>query len=133
MGLFDGDIVLPGRASFTIPENPVITTAKSNYASEFYKRLVEWINKYETGLDPEHEVGVRLVSFGREVIFHLTSISYWNPSLIKFEGTLDDGTPVELIQHVTQISILLTKVNRTKGRLGFRATEEQAEPQPSQP
>jgi hypothetical protein len=57
-------------------------------------------------------VGVRLVSFGQSVVFHLEQIGYWNPSLISFKGFTEDGEPVELIQHVSQISVLLTKLSR---------------------
>jgi hypothetical protein len=57
-------------------------------------------------------VGVRLVSFGQSVTFHLENIGYWNPSLISFSGFTENGEPVELIQHVSQISVLLVKVKR---------------------
>lgn len=113
---------------FKIPTNPLVTNAEANYASEFHRRLVEWINKFNQSLDQEHEVGVRLVSFGQTVVFHLEDIGYWNPSLISFKGTTEDGNPVELIQHVTQISILLTKLPRKdtktpKGPIGFHQVE----------
>ena len=121
------DALLRGPA-IKIPENPAFTIAKANYASEFYKRLVSWINDFESSLDREHEVGIRLVSFGREVVFHLTDISYWNPSLIRFNGMLEDGSPVELIQHVSQISVLLTKLKRTRERIGFQVEPESEAP-----
>lgn len=88
-----------------IPPNP-------NLASEFYSRLVAWITEFDESLDDNHEVGVRLVNFGQAISFHLTSMGYWNPSLIKFLGITDKDEPVELIQHVTQISILLMKMPR---------------------
>lgn len=93
------------RVDFEIPANP-------NLASEFHKRLVEWINDFDKSLDQDFEVGVRLVNFGQSVTFHLQDIGYWNPSLISFCGITDQGDPVELIQHVSQISILLIKVKR---------------------
>jgi|SRR5882762_4340266 len=104
--------------------NPLIVAAEANYASEFHKRLMKWINTFDAALDQEHEVGVRLVSFGQTVIFHLDNIGFWNPSLICFKGVTDDGSPVELIQHVSQISVLLMKLPRKdpqkpKRRIGF--------------
>lgn len=95
-----------------------------NLASEFYMRLSKWINDFDSTLDQEHEVGVRLVSFGQTVVFHLEDISYWNPSLISFLGFTEDGQPVELIQHVSQISILLMKLKRPdptkpRSKIGF--------------
>lgn len=94
------------------PTNPLVTQAEANLASEFYKRLLKWIEDFDRSLDQEHEVGVRLVSFGQSVVFRLSNMSYWNPSLISFSGSTDEGNPVELIQHVSQISVLLTRLRR---------------------
>jgi len=110
------------------PRNPLVDAAAANYASEFYKRLVDWINGFDATLDQAHEVGVRLVSFGQAVVFRLNDISYWNPSLISFSGTTDDGSPVELIQHVSQISVLLMVLPRKdsskpKRPIGFSAED----------
>jgi hypothetical protein len=79
---------------------------------------------FDATLDQEHEVGVRLVSFGQTVVFHLDDIGFWNPSLICFKGVTDDGSPVELIQHASQISVLLMKLcrkdpSKPKRRIGF--------------
>jgi hypothetical protein len=101
-----------------IPPNP-------NLASEFYNRLTEWISEFDKSLDDEYEVGVRLVSFGQSITFHINDMGYWNPSLISFHGVTEKGDPVKLIQHVTQISILLTKLKRLdpekpKRPIGFK-------------
>ncbi|MEG1490202.1 DUF6173 family protein [Acinetobacter sp.] len=100
-----------------------------NHASEFYKRLVSWINEFHKSLDDEFEAGVRLVNFGQTVTFHIEDIGYWNPSLISFKGQTEAGEPVELIQHVTQISILLMKMKRIdpqqpKKPIGFASWDE---------
>ena len=118
------EIRLPELRMPKIPPNPLVVAAEANQASEFHKRLVEWINDFDAKLDQEHEVGACLVSFGQTVVFHLDNIAYWNPSLISFTGATDDGSPVELIQHVSQISVLLMKLPRKdlskpKRRIGF--------------
>ena len=120
------------RLDFELPkfETPqFIKNAEQGIASEFYKRLIKWISDFDSALDNEHEVGVRLVSFGQSVVFHLNAIGYWNPFLISFSGTTDDGQPVELIQHVNQISILLMKLPRQnpeqpKRPIGFAPNSE---------
>jgi hypothetical protein len=86
--------------------------AKANRASEFCTRLVRWIEEFDKTLDNEHEVGVRLVSFGQTLIFRVENLGYHDPSLIIFHGHTDDGNPVTLIQHVSQISFLLMSVKR---------------------
>lgn len=80
-----------------------------NFANEFYKRLIVWINDFHRSLEDGYEVGGQLASFGKNIEFHFTDISYWNPSLISFTGVLEDGSPVELVQHVSQINILLIR------------------------
>jgi hypothetical protein len=112
----------PQLHTFEIPVNP-------NLASEFYKRLIKWIQEFDNNLDQEHEVGIRLVSFGQNVTFHLEDMGYMNPSLISFSGVTEDGEPVELIQHVSQISILLLKVKRIdaqhpKKPIGFMSQDD---------
>jgi len=107
-----------------------IMRPEQNQASDFYERLVEWINDFDSGLDHEHEVGVRLVSFGQTVIFHLEDIGYDDPSLITFYGHTEQGDPVELIQHVSQISILLMQMKRAdptqpKKPIGFALKNEE--------
>ena len=101
----------------------------ANLASEFYDRLINWINDFHKSLDDEFEAGVRLVNFGQTITFHIEDINYWNPSLISFKGHTENGEPVELIQHVTQISILLMKMPRKqrdkpKRPIGFATWEE---------
>jgi hypothetical protein len=108
-----------------IPRNLLVENVQDNYASEFYRRLAEWISDFDNSLDNDSEVGVRLVNFGQTVVFTLEGMGYYNPSLILFRGHTEDGSPVELIQHVSQISILLMKLPRKnpeqpKKALGFQ-------------
>lgn len=102
------------KLSSVQPQLPPLITmpVDQNLASEFHTRLINWIHDFDSELDHEHEVGVRLVSFGQTVNFHLKDIDHWNPSLISFSGNMENGDPVELIQHVSQISILLIKMKR---------------------
>lgn len=84
----------------------------TNAASDFCEKLVARMNEFDKTLDQEHQVAMRLVSFGQDITFHVTHLGYSNPSLISFYGVLDDGTAVELVQHVSQISFLMMAVER---------------------
>lgn len=100
-----------------------------NSAESFYNRLIRLFNDFHRSLDNAHEAGGRLVSFGQNFTFHIVDISYWNPSLIIFEGVNEDGSPVELIQHVSQISVLLVALKRRdpeqpKRPIGFMSWDE---------
>lgn len=123
MGLSDRDLMF----SRLRQEQMLMPAKDQNLADEFYRRLVKWINDFDAELDENHEVGVRLVSFGETIVFHVQDLGYWNPSLICFYGVTDAGNEVQLIQHVSQISILLMKLPRLdpakpKRKIGF--TEE---------
>jgi hypothetical protein len=120
---------MPRIPDINITPNPTLENVTANHASSFRERLVEWIATFDKQLDTEYEVGVRLVNFGQTVVFHLREIGYWNPSLISFSGETDSGDPVELIQHVSQISILLMKLKRPnpeepKQLFGFHAIHQ---------
>lgn len=101
---------------------------ESQLASGFHKRLVKWINDFHRSLENEYEAGVCLANFGN-ITFHIDDISYWNPSLISFKGKTESGNPVELIQHINQLSILLVKLKRKepekpKRPIGFMSWED---------
>ena len=100
-----------------------------NWTSEIYKGMVKWIKDFENTVDENHEVGARLVNFGQTIQFYLDTIEYCASPLMLFKGTMDTGQAVELIQHVSQISILLTKLPRQhpeipKRRIGFQGESE---------
>ncbi|MHB8065043.1 MAG: DUF6173 family protein [Ruminiclostridium sp.] len=108
-----------------ITRNVAMDLAKANYASAFAQILLQKIQEFDTNLGEDFEVGVKLVSFGQAVIIAVHGIGFQDPSIIIFIGIGEDGSPLELIQHVTQISFLLTALPRQKKEepkqlIGFR-------------
>lgn len=93
--------------------NPVLDVADA---------LQQYISDFQAGLDPEHEIGVQLASFGGVIFFHAEKISFYKPNVISFEGVTGDGERVQLVQHVSQLNFLL-KAARKQGekprRIGF--------------
>lgn len=73
-------------------------------------RLLRWIGEFESELDDSAEVGARLVSYGDIFTMHLTEISYWSSQLVRFAGFDAEGRPMQVIQHVSQINLLLLKL-----------------------
>ncbi len=103
------------RNIFTPPiKNIGIEIAESGFANRYCEQLQKMINDFEESLGNESEVGVQLVSFGQAIRFHLKFVGYSNPYFIVFKGQTENGDPVELIQHVSQISILFLKLKRKK-------------------
>ena len=97
-----------------------------NPAKWMYERIVRSISDFEKDLDPDQEIGARLVSFGSDVTFHIEDVSFWGPDMIIFEGFSADGKKVRLLQHVSQLSVLLLatkKIHEKARRIGFDLAE----------
>lgn len=93
-----------------------------------YEVIMRSIKDFEDNLDNEHEVALRLTSFGQSILLHVTDIGYSNPCLIHYYGYVNNKYS-ELIQHVSQINFLLTSVpkdepNRKTRRIGFYPNDE---------
>lgn len=88
-----------------------------------YTKIMEEIHDFEKGLDAEHEIALKLASFGSSITMIVTSIGYQNPDMLYFYGFVN-GNNAQLIQHMNQLNFLLTAVERedkTKParRIGF--------------
>ncbi|MHC1696968.1 MAG: DUF6173 family protein [Geobacteraceae bacterium] len=79
---------------------------------DVYKALRESFEQFEAKLDPDHEIALRLASFGKEIDFRPEKISFTVPSLITFQGVTDLGERVQLVQHVSQLSYILRAVKK---------------------
>jgi hypothetical protein len=77
-----------------------------------YESLLEYIQEFEKNLDIEHEVGMRLVSFGNELTFHVHKIGYTKPNIITFYGVTNSSEQIQLVQHVSQLSFVLMAVKK---------------------
>ncbi len=77
------------------------------------RRLEAQIRLFESALDADHDVAIRLVSFGSEITFRVTDIGSVEPDLIVFSGKTQAGAPVRLIQQRSQVDFLLTTLERS--------------------
>lgn len=96
--------------------------SETNPAAWTYERLGEYIKDFESKLDTDHEIGARLVSFGQSVTFHIQNVGYYGPDIISFDGIDSNGLKVQLIQHMSQLSVLLIAMDRLEDkpkRIGF--------------
>ena len=109
-----------------------ITIRDYNYADWKYEKILEQIHDFEASLDDDHEIALRLTSFGTSVTMIVTSLDYQNPDILYFHG-LVDGKKSQLIQHASQLNFLLTSVERkdkTKPvrRIGFVNPNDASDP-----
>jgi hypothetical protein len=95
---------------------------QANPVIPIFESIKAYVEQFEQTLDDQHEVCVRLASFGGEVTFHAERIEFSAPNVITFFGVDSDGQRVQLIQHVNQLSFLLRAAKKQKEkarRIGF--------------
>ena len=98
------------------------STSELNPASWAYERIAKSIVEFESKLNDEQEIGARLVSFSANETIRIDDIGYWGPDIIKFYGRDSNDNPVELIQHMSQINVLLVALPKETAepkRIGF--------------
>ena len=116
----DYDSIMPkiNVPQIELPDLPI----HHMWADTQFEILEKYITEFEASLDDEHEVGVMLTNFGQTVLMSVTSITYENSVLMIFKGFVN-GREATLIQHINQLSFLLTTVkkepDRPKRRIGF--------------
>ena len=108
---------------------PSISILNQNDAEWMYERVVQQIAKFEVDLSPQEEVGARLVSAPGEGTIHIDDVGYWGPDMIIFYGKNQHGRPVQLWQHLSQLSLLLTAipVSTPPRRIGFNLQQRLSE------
>ena len=91
-------------------------------AAWMHQRIVHQIMEFEKNLGPDHEIGGRFVEGPNNESLHITNVASWGPDMILFMGEWPDGRRFELLQHYSQVSVLLTAVKKQNDeprRIGF--------------
>lgn len=102
---------------------PIEEPRDYNMADWKFEKLIEQIKDFEEGLDDDHEVALKLASFGSAIMMYVVTIGYQNPDMLYFYGFVD-GQPAQLIQHMSQLNFLITSVekidkDKPARRIGF--------------
>lgn len=118
----------PKLPDIHIPDVEPLPIAYS-YSDTQYEIIKKYIEKFQSELDSEHEVGLLLTNFGQSVLMHVTHIGYEESVLMVFKGYVNEKEAT-LIQHISQINFLLTSVPKTEPekpprRIGFDTSRVQ--------
>ena len=103
-------------------------------AAWMHQRLVHQIMEFEKNLGPDHEIGGRFVQGPNSDALHIENVASWGPDMIMFLGQFADGRKFELLQHYSQVSVLLVavpKMTEEPRRIGFeliKSVKEQDHP-----
>ncbi|MCT4557525.1 MAG: DUF6173 family protein [Pelagimonas sp.] len=94
-----------------------------------YERLILYIQKFEETLDNEHEVAMGMVG-GDAGVLRIEGMGFFDPDIVTFYGSDPSGARTQLIQHVTQLNVMLRAMPKAvpqtekPRRIGFRLAKE---------
>lgn len=111
-----GEVVEDGEG----PQVPARTPPDP--ATWMHQRLVHQILEFEKNLSKDHELGGRFVGGPTNEPLHINNVASWGPDMIVFMGQYQDGRKFELLQHYSQVSVLLVAVPKMTDeprRIGF--------------
>jgi hypothetical protein len=71
-----------------------------------YERLILYIQNFETQLDNAHEVAMGFTG-GDAGVMRIEGMGFFDPDVITFYGTDEGNARTQLIQHVSQLNVML--------------------------
>ncbi|MEM7268131.1 MAG: DUF6173 family protein [Pseudomonadota bacterium] len=86
-----------------------------------YERIILYIKNFEEQLDSDHEVGMGFAG-GEVGSLRIQGVGYFAPDLITFYGMDEAGAKTQLVQHVSQLNVMLKsapKLRDEPNRIGF--------------
>ena len=86
-----------------------------------YERLILYLQKFEEELDTDHEVGMGFAGSDSGAL-HIQGLGFFAPDIVTFYGTDQGGAKTQLLQHVSQLNVMLKampKLAEEPRRIGF--------------
>ena len=108
-----------------LPEQMTKRSVEEKSPAEWaYERLVLYLKNFEDQLDNSQEVAMGFTG-GEAGVMRIEGIGYFAPDVITFYGADESGTRTQLIQHVTQLNVMLRALPKEPdraepNRIGFR-------------
>ncbi|MEE2944348.1 MAG: DUF6173 family protein [Pseudomonadota bacterium] len=103
--------------------------AKQKSPAEWaYERLILYIQNFEQQLDNEHEIAMGFTG-GDAGVLRIEGMGFFDPDMVTFHGTDTDGAKTQLVQHVSQLNVMLRALPKQveaeePTRIGFRLARD---------
>tara|TARA_R110002124_G_scaffold138376_3_gene301823 strand:+ start:663 stop:1127 length:465 start_codon:yes stop_codon:yes gene_type:complete len=102
--------------------------AQKSPAQWAYERTILYLKKFEEGLDEDHEIAMGFAGTDAGVL-KIEGMGYFDPDMITFYGADAAGAKMQLIQHVSQLSVLFRALPKTvkaekPNRIGFKLFQD---------
>jgi hypothetical protein len=93
-----------------------------------YERTVLYLKKFEEGLDDDHEIAMGFAGTDAGVL-KIEGMGYFDPDVVTFYGADPAGGKMQLVQHVSQLSVVFRAVPKSveaeaPNRIGFKLLED---------
>ncbi|MEO0389512.1 MAG: DUF6173 family protein [Pseudomonadota bacterium] len=98
--------------------------ARKSPAQWAYERIILYLKNFEEQLDQDHEVAMGFTG-GDVGSLRIEGMGYFDPDIVTFYGTDPAGARVQLVQHVSQLNVMLRALPKevqtaAPKRIGFR-------------
>lgn len=133
----EGEALPPARVVHSDPKAPLTVemtplpqkvakkpVEKKSPAEWAYERIILYLKNFEEQLDNTQEVAMGFTG-GQAGVLRIEGIGYFDPDIVTFYGTDERGARTQLIQHVTQLNVMLRALPKESDqdepkRIGFR-------------
>jgi len=119
----------PNMSDKAVPKKVSDTpAAKKSPAQWAYERIVIYLKNFEESLDNEHDVAMGFTG-GDAGVLRIEGMGFFDPDIVTFYGSDPTGAKTQLIQHVTQLNVMLRALPKSveqvePNRIGFRLAQD---------
>lgn len=111
-----------------IPSNLQNNGEEKSAARWAYERLILYIQNFEKQLNADQEVAMGFTGSDAGVM-RIEGLGYFDPDIVTFFGSTESGTRTQLIQHVTQLNVMLMALPKPTeqaepARIGFELAKD---------
>jgi|TARA_B110000908_G_scaffold158887_1_gene200539 hypothetical protein len=123
------DPAMPNAGDKAVPRGVAKTPIqKKSQAQWAYERLIIYLKNFEEQLDNEHEAAMGFTG-GDAGVLRIEGMGCYNPDIVAFYGSDPAGGPTQLVQHVSQLNVMLRAVPKAveqaePNRIGFRLAQD---------
>lgn len=116
-------------ATEDLPQAVTAKPVKQKSPAEWaYERLILYIQNFEKQLDSDHEVAMGFTGSDAGIL-RIEGLGYFDPDIITFYGSDPTGARTQLVQHVSQLNVMLRALPKEvetdePRRIGFRLAKE---------
>tara|TARA_B100001179_G_scaffold220269_1_gene194603 strand:- start:293 stop:844 length:552 start_codon:yes stop_codon:yes gene_type:complete len=118
----------PTAEQQALPARMAEPAQKKSPAQWAYERLILYIKNFEEQLDDSQEIAMGFTG-GQMGVLKIEGMGYFDPDIVTFYGSEPGGARTQLIQHVSQLNVMLRALPKPgeaekPRRIGFRLARE---------